>query len=327
MYNNKSMKKALVTGGAGFIGSHFIRRLLKTAGEIGVLNLDLLTYAGDTARLGGVGQDGRYKFIRGDICNPKTLKQVFSLGIDTVVHFAAESHVDRSIADAAPFIETNVKGASMLLEAARGAGVERFVHISTDEVYGSIREGRFNERSPLAPNSPYAASKAAAEHLVSAFGRTYGVPYIILRPSNNYGPWQHTEKFIPVVIASALSGRPAPIYGEGSNVREWLYVEDCAEAIVQAAMKGKTGEVYNIGSGHEMKNIDVARLILSILGKPETLIEHVADRAGHDFRYAMDCTKIQNELGWKPRVPFEEGIRNTVRWYSENKPWWLETLR
>lgn len=312
------MKNILVTGGAGFIGANFVRLVLERMQDVNVVVFDKLTYAGDSERLRGLRP---FRFIKADICDPEAVDGAFSTGIDCVVHFAAETHVDRSIKDSSPFIKSNVLGTHVLLEAARSHSVERFIHISTDEVYGEIEEGSFTESSPLNPSSPYSASKAGADLLVGAYGRTYGLPAIILRPSNNYGPWQYPEKFIPLAIARAAADRPIPVYGRGLNVREWLYVEDCALGVMEALTKGKDGEVYNIGSGQERRNIDVARAILSALGKPDGLIEYVEDRPGHDVRYSLDSAKFRKQTGWSHRVGFEEGILKTVRWYLDNERW------
>lgn len=320
------MKKVLITGGAGFIGANFIRFLLKNSDDITVYNLDKLTYAGDTKRLKEVESDKRYHFIKDDICNGNVIKDIFSKGIDTVVHFAAESHVDRSITDAFPFEKTNVWGTLTLLDASRESGIEKFIHISTDEVYGEIKEGQFFENTPLKPNSPYSASKAAGDLFVKAYMHTYGLPAVIIRPSNNYGPWQYPEKLIPVVISNAMSNKPVPVYAQGFNMREWLYVEDCAEAILQISKNGRLGEVYNVGSGQEFMNIDVVKKILSILGKPESLITYVKDRPGHDFRYSLNSEKVKKEMGWKPRTSFDEGLAKTVKWYMENEDWWREFI-
>lgn len=316
------MKKVLVTGGVGFIGAHFIRCLLKNSDDITVYNLDKLTYAGDTRRLKEVESDKRYRFVQDDICDDNIIQEVFSKGVDTVVHFAAESHVDRSINDAFPFEKTNVRGTLTLLDASRESGIERFIHVSTDEVYGEIQVGKFFENTPLNPNSPYSASKAAGDFFVKAYMHTYDLPAVIVRPSNNYGPWQYPEKLIPVVISNAIDNKPVPVYAQGLNVREWLYVEDCAEAVFQVMKRGNTGEVYNVGSGQESQNIDVVRKILSLLGKPESLITYVKDRPGHDFRYSMDSNKIKNETGWNPRTSFDEGLEKTVKWYLDNEDWW-----
>ena len=328
------MKNILVTGGAGFIGANFINLLLDKDEEVNVINLDKLTYAGDTDRLKTLEGLSRYKFINGDICDKKAVHDAFSSGssgpseIDTIVHFAAESHVDRSIADAEAFETTNVRGTMVLLEAVREHGANRFVHISTDEVYGELgEEGRFTEETPFAPNSPYSASKASADLFVQAYRHTYGLDTVTVRPSNNYGPWQYPEKLIPVVINHALDDLPVPVYARGQNVREWLFVEDCAEGIMQAMEKGKTGEAYNLGSGHERRNIDVVKGILSLLDKPESLINFVMDRPGHDFRYSLDSGKIKTDAGWEASTGFEQGLEKTVKWYVDNQPWWRKFLK
>lgn len=321
------MRNVLVTGGAGFIGANFVRSVLERSGDIHIYNLDKLTYAGDPERLKGLEADQRYSFIKADICDRRTLEEVFSKGVDTVVHFAAESHVDRSIQDASPFEETNVRGTLALLEASRRFGIEKFVHVSTDEVYGEIEEGQFLETTPLNPNSPYSASKAAADLFVKAYQHTFGLPAMIVRPSNNYGPWQYPEKLIPVVISRAVADRPVPVYAQGLNVREWLYVADCAEAVWQVAQNGKAGEVYNIGSGKERRNIDVVKRILSILGKPESLIQYVQDRPGHDLRYSLNSEKIKRQLGWQATTGFDEGMEKTVNWYIRNEQWWKKFVK
>lgn len=321
------MKNVLVTGGAGFIGANFINYLLRHSDEITVYNLDKLTYAGDKERLKSLKNDKRYVFVKGDIANRKTVTEVFDRGIDTVVHFAAESHVDRSISDADPFEVTNVRGTMVLLDAARRHGIEKFVHISTDEVYGQLGEdGQFVETMPLEPSSPYSASKAAGDLFVKAYQHTYKLPVTTVRPSNNYGPWQYPEKLIPVVINKALDDQPVPVYAQGLNVREWLYVDDCARGVLDVIKKGKPGEIYNIGSGHERRNIEVVKAILNILGKPESLISFVDDRLGHDFRYSLNTMKINTEIGWKAQVSFEEGIEKTVDWYVNNQAWWRKFL-
>lgn len=313
-------KNILVTGGCGFIGSHFVRFLLNERDNYRVLNLDNLSYAGDIRRLKDIETDKRYDFIEGDIRKIKDIRQAFRDKIDVIVHFAAETHVDRSIQNPYVFEEVNTRGTLNLLEIAREYKVKRFIFISTDEIYGEIREGRFTENSPLSPNSPYSVSKAAADLMVSAYVRTYSLPAIIVRPSNNYGPWQYPEKFIPVAICSILSNKKIPVYAKGLNRREWLYVEDCVRAIVLIAEEGKIGEIYNLGSGRERRNIDVAKDILKIMEKPYTMIKFVQDRPGHDFRYALDSSKIER-LGWRPRVDFKTGIINTVIWYKTNLKW------
>ncbi len=316
------MRKILVTGGAGFIGSEFVRQGVKRGDRIVVL--DKLTYAGDLERLKEV--EGDYVFYRGDVVNEVLVNLIFEKEKpDIVVHFAAESHVDRSILNATPFMDTNVKGTQVLLDAARKYGVEKFINMSTDEVYGELGEdGQFSETSPLNPNSPYSVSKAAADMLGRAYFRTYGLPVITVRASNNYGPWQYPEKLIPVIILKAYKNEQVPIYGKGLNVREWLYVSDCAEAIFEIIDKGRPGEVYNVGSGFERRNIEVAKAVLAAMGKPESLITFVKDRPGHDFRYSLNTEKIEKELGWKAKVGFEEGIERTVGWYLENINWTVE---
>lgn len=311
--------RILVTGGAGFIGSAFVRQAVEKGYDVAVV--DILTYAGDLERLRSV--EGRYSFYRVDIRDYGALKYTFEeVRPDVVVHFAAESHVDRSILDPASFIKTNVEGTLNLLELSKELGIERFINISTDEVYGELGdEGKFTEESPLLPNSPYSASKASADMLGRAYHRTYGLPVITVRPSNNYGPWQYPEKFIPVVIVKALKDEPVPLYGDGKNIREWLYVEDCADAVMRIVEEGKIGEIYNVASGYEKRNIEVARRILELLGKSEDLITFVKDRPGHDYRYSMSYEKIKKELGWKPKTDFEEGLRKTVEWYVENLDW------
>lgn len=313
----KGVSKILVTGGAGFMGSEFIRQGIRRGCSLAVV--DKLTYAGDRTRLKEV--EGKVRFFKADICRREALEAVFKKERPCcVVHFAAESHVDRSIRDASPFMETNVLGTQVLLDLSRKYAVKKFVHISTDEVYGDIKSGKFTENSPLAPNSPYAASKAAADLLVKAYVRTHGFAACIIRASNNYGPWQYPEKLIPVIILKALHDKKVPVYAKGANVREWLYVADCARAIFLVLEKGRLGEVYNIGSGQERKNIETVKAILGLLGKPYDLIEFVKDRPGHDFRYALDCAKIRS-LGWRPQVRFEEGLARTVAWNKEHLRW------
>jgi len=309
----------LITGGAGFIGSAFARLILKAHASKAII-VDKLTYAGDLKRLEEV--KGKYKFYRVDICDKARMERIFKNekpGI--VVHFAAETHVDNSIKDPAPFLEANIKGTHVLLEMANKYNVAKFIHISSDEVYGEIKRGSFSESSFLSPNSPYAASKAAADLLVQAYIRTYGVRAIIVRPSNNYGCWQFPEKLIPVVVLKALKNKKVPVYARGMNIREWLYVVDCAKAILQVVKKGRAGEIYNIGSGVELKNIDIVKNILDILNKPYSLIGFVADRPGHDFRYSLSSSKIIKELGWKPVTDFKYGLKQTVAWYKDNLRW------
>lgn len=308
----------LVTGGAGFIGSEFVRQIIKRG--YAVIAVDKITYAGDLERLREV--KGQYKFYKQDIHNKAPLEKIVEAERPShVVHFAAESHVDRSIIDADAFIKTNISGTQVLLDITKKYPIEKFIHISTDEVYGDIDEGESHENTPLSPSSPYSASKAAADLLVKSYIRTYNIPAIIVRPSNNYGPWQYPEKFIPVVIYKALKDKKIPVYAQGQNVREWLYVSDCAEAIVTIMEGGKSGEVYNIGSGTEKKNIDVVKDILHKVKKPLDLIEFVKDRPGHDFRYRLNTMKIKNELHWDVKVNFENGIEHTIVWYKENIGW------
>lgn len=317
------MKNVLVTGGAGFIGSNFVRYFLKVHPDIVVVNFDTLTYAGNLESLEDVAGNPRYKFFKGDICNRKDVEAAFTEhDIDTVVHFAAESHVDRSILGAAVFVQTNVVGTNVLLEVAKAVRLDRFLHVSTDEVYGSLgATGRFVESTPLHPNSPYAASKAGSDFLAMAYQHTFGLPIVVTRCSNNYGPYQFPEKLIPLMIVNALNDKPLPVYGDGQNVRDWLYVEDHCSAIGAVLERGKRGEVYNIGGNNEWKNIDIVRTVLHELRKPESLITYVKDRPGHDRRYAIDATKIKTDLGWEPAHTFEKGIRETIAWYVKNERW------
>lgn len=310
----------LVTGGAGFIGSHFARRLAKRGERVVVY--DKLTYAGNLDNLAEVADLDEFRFYRGDIANEEFVDHVVQTeGVKTIVNFAAESHVDRSIMSAGEFIDTDIKGAFVLLEVARRRGVERFVQISTDEVYGVAAERSFSEQDVLNPRNPYSASKAGADRLAYSYYVTHDVPVIVTRASNNYGPNQYPEKMLPLFTSNAIDDRPLPVYGDGRQVRDWLYVEDHCAAIELLIEKGELGEVYNIGGNNERENIELVRLILDELGKPDSLIEHVEDRKGHDRRYSLDCTKIE-QLGWSPAKPFEEGIRGTVRWYAENQDWW-----
>jgi dTDP-glucose 4,6-dehydratase len=315
--------RILVTGGAGFIGANFTRMLL-AEGEDRVVNLDLLTYAGNLENLAGLEDDPRYRFVRGDIGDRTLVAQLLAdEGIEAVVHFAAESHVDRSIDAPRVFLETNALGTQVLLEAARQAGVDRFVMISTDEVYGSLgAEGSFVETSPLQPNSPYAASKAAADLMCRAYHETFGFPVIITRCSNNYGPYQFPEKLIPLMIANALEDKPLPVYGDGANVRDWIHVADHCRAVAAVLRSGRSGEIYNIGGEGEWRNIELVKRLLALLGKSEDLITFVPDRPGHDRRYAMDAAKIRSELGWRPRIEFSTGLEQTVAWYRRHRAWW-----
>ncbi len=309
------MAKILVTGGAGFIGSEFVRQAV-TRGEK-VIVVDKLTYAGDLNRLKDLKR--KFKFYKVDICNNRKINAIFKKEKpDFVVHFAAESHVDRSITGPTVFMDTNIKGTQFVLDAAVKFKIKKFVHISTDEVYGEIEQGKFTEESIICPNSPYSVSKAAADMLARAYMRTYGLPVVVVRPSNNYGPWQFPEKLIPVVIGKARKNQNIPVYGKGLNIREWLFVSDCAQAVLTVLDKAKPGEIYNIGSGQEQTNIDTVKSILRIMGKSLDLIEFVKDRLGHDFRYCLDTSKIEKDLGWKAQINFKEGIKTTVEWYLKN---------
>ncbi len=317
MRQKSSKNKILVTGGAGFIGSALVRQAVCRGYRVVVV--DKLTYAGDLARLAEVRGD--YDFVRADIVDGRRMERIFrDERPAAVIHLAAETHVDRSIRDAAPFIAANVAGTQILLDCCRKFVTPRILHISTDEVYGDIKKGRFKESAPLAPNSPYAASKAAADLLVRSYVRTYGLPAIIVRPSNNYGPWQYPEKLLPVVIVKALQGKRVPVYARGANVREWLHVDDCARAILTVLEKGRCGEVYNVGSGQVRRNIEVVRMLLRLLDKPQRLIKFVDDRPGHDIRYALDFSKIR-ALGWQPAVSFDGGSRSLVSWSLAHRVW------
>lgn len=322
------MKKILVTGGAGFIGSNFIRLALNSRNDYFIVNFDKLTYAGNLENLKDIEKNERYVFEKGDICNSELVEFVIQkYAIDYIINFAAESHVDRSILGSEPFIKTNVLGTAVLLNAARKYKIKRYLQVSTDEVYGSLGEtGFFTESTPLSPNSPYSASKASADMLVKAYNHTYGLDAVITRCSNNYGPFQFPEKLIPLMIINALNDKKLPVYGDGLNVRDWIYVDDHNEAILMVLENGKSGEVYNIGANQEMKNIEIVKLILKKLNKPESLIEFVKDRPGHDRRYAIDSTKIQKELGWKPKRNFEEALSYTINWYLENQNWWKRII-
>ena len=318
--------KVLVTGGAGFIGSSFVRYLLGSRNNIEVVNLDLLTYAGNLRNVEGVAADPRYRFVRGDIADRQLVAKVFDEHrVDAVVNFAAETHVDRSILDSAPFIRTNIEGTRCLLEEARRHKVAKFVQISTDEVYGSLGStGSFREDTPLDPTSPYSASKAAADLLAQAFFKTYRVPALITRCSNNYGPYQFPEKLIPVLITNAMEDRSLPIYGDGLNVREWIFADEHSRAVLTALERGTPGEVYNIGSGHEKTNLEVVREVLRLLGKPESLIQFVKDRPGHDRRYSIDYSKISREWHWSSEIDFSAGLAATIDWYRTHQDWMRE---
>lgn len=317
------MIKVLVTGGAGFIGSNFVRYILREHPDWEVINLDKLTYAGNLENLKDIQSNPRYNLVKGDITDRKLVGKLLEQGFNVVVNFAAESHVDRSILDSSPFIETNIQGTQILLEGTKQYKVKLFVQVSTDEVYGSVGvAGRFTEESPLLPNNPYAASKAAAECLCRAYYRTYSLPVIVTRCSNNYGPFQFPEKFMPLTITNVLEDTPVPVYGDGLNIRDWIHVEDHCRALNLIIEKGKPGEIYNIGGNNEKTNLELVHRILDIMEKPQSLITFVTDRPGHDRRYALDIAKIKRELGWEPRMLFEEGLKRTVQWYGENEGWW-----
>lgn len=314
------MKSILVTGGAGFIGSNFVRYMVNKYPDYRIIVLDALTYAGNRENLQDLEGRLNYFFYHGNICDKEVVDNLVS-NVDTIINFAAETHVDRSILEAGSFIQTDVVGTFTLLEAARKYNIERYIQISTDEVYGSIEDGSFTEESPLQPNSPYSASKASGDLMVRAYHRTYGLPTIITRSSNNFGPYQYPEKLIPLFITNALDDLPLPLYGDGKNVRDWLYVLDNCEAIDLVLHRGKVGEVYNIGGGNEMQNIQITEMILELLNKPKSLIQPVPDRLGHDRRYSVDTQKIR-ALGWKPRHNFQQALQETVRWYVEHEDWW-----
>ena len=316
------MKTYLVTGGSGFIGSNFIRFLLSEESNCHILNLDKLTYAGNPANLKDIENDKRYTFINGDICDEKTIRDIFSnQKIDVVINFAAETHVDRSIGSPDNFIKTDVFGVFRLLEASRNFGVDLFIQISTDEVYGSIQKGSFYETDQLLPSSPYSASKAGGDRLAYSYYITYGLPVIITRASNNYGLFQYPEKLIPLFVTNAIENRPLPVYGDGKNIRDWLFVLDHCSAVNFLIKNGERGQVYNIGGGNELENIEITQLILEKLGKSENLIQFVEDRKGHDLRYSIDCSKLI-QLGWKPQFSFTDALENTIKWYQSNENWW-----
>jgi len=313
--------RLLVTGGAGFMGSNFIRYMLATYSEYEVVNLDKLTYAGNLANLKDVDGNPRYRFIRGDIADTATVAEAVK-GVDVIVNYAAETHVDRSILDPQAFIVTDVLGTYKLLEAVRQNKISRFIQISTDEVFGSIADGEFHETSPFAPNSPYSASKAGGDHLCRAYVKTYGAPLIVTHSCNFFGPYQYPEKLLPLFITNLLEGKKVPLYGDGKNVREWIYTEDHCRAIDAIIHKGKIGEVYNIGTGDRFTNIELTTMVLAALGKGDEMIESVKDRPGHDRRYAIDSKKIRTELGWKPQYVFKDALAKTIEWYKENEAWW-----
>ena len=313
--------KILVTGGAGFIGSNFINHVLNLSKDCSVVNYDKLTYAGNLANLDSVADHPQYTFIKGDICDPPSVETAMA-GCQTVVHFAAESHVDRSIYEPAPAIETNVTGTFVLLQIARKLNIKKFVHVSTDEVYGDMAPGAFaDENSPLQPNSPYSASKASSDLIVRSYIRTFAFPAVITRSSNNYGPYQFPEKFLPLMITNALDDKPLPIYGDGRQERNWLHVTDHCRAILAVLKHGRIGEVYNIGGLDVLENLTMARRLLRATGKTDSLLSYVKDRPGHDRRYALTCAKIERELGWKPSIPLEDGLRQTIDWYRANNKW------
>ena len=316
------MPTVLVTGGCGFIGSNFVRHLLAADDDVRIVNLDCLTYAGNLANLADISGNGRYRFVKGDITDRDQVRSAMQLGVTDVINFAAESHVDRSIQDSGPFVRTNVLGTQVLLDAAREFGVRKYVQISTDEVYGSLgAKGYFTEETPLHPNSPYSASKAGADVLVQSYHHTFGVPTIITRCSNNYGPYQFPEKVIPLFITNLLRDEPVPVYGDGLQVRDWIHVLDHCRGVEAAWRSGAPGEIYNFGGRCEMPNIELTRLLLKSLDKPDSLIRHVADRPGHDRRYAIDSAKAERDLDWKPRVSFPKGLVETIDWYKANTAW------
>lgn len=313
--------KLLVTGGAGFIGSNFIRSLLQGSPQYRIVNFDKLTYAGNLANLHAVAGNPNYSFVKGDICDPIRVEEAMG-GCDAVVHFAAESHVDRSIYEPAPVIQTNVTGTFILLQVARKVGIKRFVHVSTDEVYGDMEPAQFaDESTPLRPSSPYSASKASSDLLVLSYVRTFGFPGLVTRASNNYGPFQFPEKFLPLLITNTIDNKPLPIYGDGRQQRDWLHVTDHCLGIQAVLEKGRVGEAYNIGGLDVVDNLSMAKRLLSIIGRPESLLTYVKDRPGHDRRYALTCDKMEKELGWRPSIALEDGLRETIKWYSENSEW------
>lgn len=319
-------RRVLVTGGAGFIGSNFVRFALRERPDWSITNLDALTYSGNLENLADIENDPRHRFVKGDICDAETVDPHMA-ECDAVIHFAAESHVDRSIMDSTPFVKTNVTGTQALLDSARRNGVDRFVHVSTDEVYGALPldrpEEKFTEQTPLAPNSPYAASKAASDLLVRAAHHTFGLPAIITRCSNNFGPFQFPEKVIPLFVTNLIEGEPVPLYGDGMNVRDWIHVEDHCEALIAALEHGSPGEVYNIGGDNEQTNLELTREIVRLMGRDESSIRYVKDRPGHDRRYAIDSSKLQRETGWRPtRSAWPDALERTIEWYKTNESWW-----
>jgi dTDP-glucose 4,6-dehydratase len=320
---DRNFKSLLVTGGAGFIGSNFIRFMLRKYPEYKIINLDKLTYAGNLENLKDVEDSENYRFIKGDIADTGLIKDIFGHnGIDAVINFAAESHVDRSIEEPGVFIQTDVYGTFVLLEAVKRHECSLFMQISTDEVYGSIINGSFKEDDPLKPNSPYSASKAGAEMIVRSFYKTYGTPAVVTRTSNNFGPYQYPEKLIPLFVTNLIDNKKVPLYGDGMNVRDWIYVDDNCSALDIVLHRGSTGEVYNIGAGNEKPNIWITKKIIELLGKSEDMIEPVTDRLGHDRRYSVDCSKIKKELGWSAQTDFDQALEKTVNWYLNNEDWW-----
>ncbi|WP_304941793.1 dTDP-glucose 4,6-dehydratase [Vallitalea guaymasensis] len=322
------MKTILVTGGAGFIGSNFIRYIINKYDDYRIINLDALTYAGNLDNLNDIKDNPNYVFVKGDISDIDAVNKIMKKGVDYIINFAAESHVDRSIDSSNAFIKTNVMGTQVLLDAAKKYKIKKYIQISTDEVYGSLGEtGYFTEKTPISPNNPYSASKASADLLVRAYYETYKLPINITRCSNNYGAYQYPEKLIPLMISRAYDNQPLPVYGNGLNIRDWIHVEDHCAAIDKVLHLGKIGEVYNIGANNERNNLFIVRKILDCLDKDESLIEFVDDRLGHDVRYAIDATKIREELGWRPSYKFEEGIEETIRWYVNNQEWWRKIMK
>ncbi|MBI4709046.1 MAG: dTDP-glucose 4,6-dehydratase [Candidatus Portnoybacteria bacterium] len=313
--------KLLITGGAGFMGSNFIKHIFKNHPNWQVVNLDKLTYAGNLDNLKEVGDSPNYFFVRGDIANKEDVKAAIGQGVDKIINFAAETHVDRSILEPDAFIKTDIFGTYTLLEAARENNVAQYIQISTDEVFGSIKNGSFSESSPFAPNSPYSASKAGADHLCRAYFKTYNLPVIVTHSCNFYGPSQYPEKLIPLFITNLLENKKVPVYGEGNQMREWIFTEDYCRAIDLIIERGQVGEIYNIGTGYEKQNIEITKFILAELGFDESMIEYVKDRPAHDFRYSINCEKLRG-LGWKSEIPWDEGLRRTIKWYQENEWWW-----
>ena len=317
---SKHLKKYLVTGGAGFIGSRFVKLWLEADPGVRIVNLDKLTYSGDLSRLEEIKKNPRHTFIKGDVCDPKAVARAIE-GCQGVIHLAAETHVDRSLLDGKVFFDTNLYGTYVLLEAARKMGVRRFLTVSTDEVYGSRDKGFFKESDPTNPSSPYSVAKTAADHLTLSYAGTHGLDTVVTRGSNTFGPYQYPEKVIPLFVSHALEGKKLPLYGDGLQVRNWIYVEDHCRGILAAFEKGKKGEAYNISSKNDLTNLDLTRRLLKVLGKPESLIERVRDRLGHDRRYAIDCKKLKR-LGWKETFSFDEAFASTIRWYQKNQKWW-----